>query len=483
MAIDSVFTYYLAKEINNSVSGASIKKIYNISNNEFLIKFHNKQNLYISANNECRVNLTEIEYTFPSKPSNFTMLLRKYLSNFKVDNITNFNKDRILRIQFVGYNDLKDITSYYMYIELFGRYSNIILTDENNIIINSLKLINNETKTILPNYEYKFIKREEYVITNKANLTLNNALSVKLFPCTDNKDFYYTNIFSEEVTSYSSLSKLLDGFYYSITKYRRINFLTMQCEKKINNELKKLRKKLFKLNNDLEKNQNYEKYKNYGDLILTYGYQQNFEDSLLCNDYNGNCIEIKMDKNLNVSDNANKYYIKYSKLKRSIDHIKTQIDVTNNKIFYLDNLLYQLSICDEHEIKEIFNEYSNNSKQKKQKARQILTINEEDYTILIGKNNLQNEEITFKLSRKNDIWFHVKDLPGSHVLLKTNNLTDKKIKIAAEYAAKFSKGKAFPKVEVLYTNVKNVKKITGSYPGHVSIINEKNVIIVTPNSN
>lgn len=480
MPIDSIFTKHLADEINDSLSSASIKRIYNISNNEFLFKFQNKQNLYISLNNECRANLTKIDYTFPLKPSNFTMLLRKYLNNFKVKEVTAFNKDRIIRMEYYGYNDLRDMTTYYLYIELFGRYSNLILTTDENIIIGSLKLINSESKTVLPNSKYAYEIYDQYIISNKVNISVEDALNTNITPCTNSKDFYHTNVFNTEITTYSSLSLLLDEFYFNITKQRRISYLTKECQKKIDSELKKLTNKIKLLNKDYTKNQNFDKYKNFGDLILTYGYQNKQLDELKCKSFEGEDVVIKLDEKLSVADNANKYYSKYSKLKRSLSFISEQIEITNQRIEYLDNLKYQLSVCDEHEIKQIYNEYSQVTNKKEVIQSKVLTITGDEYTILIGKNNLQNEEVTFKLSRKNDIWFHVKDLPGSHVLLKSDNPTDEQIEVAASYAAYYSKAKTFPKVEVTYTNVKNVKKISGSYPGHVSIINDQNTIIVEP---
>lgn len=480
MPIDSVFTKHLAQELNNELNSASIKRIYNISNNEFLLKFHNKKNLYISLNNECRVNITDKEYTFPDKPSNITMLLRKYLNNFKIQNVTNYNYDRIIKIEFSGYNDLRDITTYYLYIELFGRFSNLILTTDENKIINALKLVNNDEKTILPNYIYNTRENSSYIVSTKFGLSADAILTLPLQPCSNEKDFYFTNVFDDSITNYNSLSSLLDNFYTEISKKRRITYLTGECQKKINLELKKLSRKLKYLNNDLENNIDYDKFKLYGDLILTYGYQNNNKELLVCNDFNNNKVSIKLKDNLSVSDNANYYYEKYAKLKRSINHIENQIHKTENRIDYLENLLFQLDICNEVEIKQIFEEYTQTVKKKNVKQSNILKIEDEQYTLLIGKNNLQNEEITFKLSRKNDIWFHVKDLPGSHVILKCENVTQNIIEESAKYAAYYSKAKNYPKVEVIYTDVKNVKKISKSYPGHVSIINESNTITVRP---
>ncbi len=482
MPLDSIMIEKLAFELNNSLQNANIKRIYNISKNEFLVKFQNKQNLYISVNNECRVNITTREFIFPKIPLNFTMILRKYLKTYKLINLTNYQNDRILKLTFAGLNELKDYTTLHLYIELFNRYSNLILTKEDNTIINALKLINNENRSILPNYKYQVEYKENLETTTKIKeIQKNNPeLFTKTEPCYTTTDFYFTNIFDDSVVYTDSISQLLDTFYVELDKKRRIDFLAKKSIKKISSEKKKLEKKLKKLDQDLEKSESLDKYKLYGDLILTYGYQNSNKELLQCKDYEGNNLQIKLNENLNVSDNANVYYNKYTKLKRSISHINEQIAITKNRINYLDNLLFQVSISNEVEILEITKEFEQIKNKSKTKTSTILTYNFDNYQILVGKNNLQNEEITFKLSNKNDIWFHVKDLPGSHVLLKTNEVNDEMIAKAASIAAYYSKAKTSPKVEVMYTNIKNVKKISNSYPGHVSIINDFKTIYIEP---
>ncbi len=474
MPLDALFIKHLATELNEELTKSSIKRIYNISNNEFLFKLQNKKQLYISVNNECRVNITSKDFIFPEKPSNFTMVLRKYLKTFKITDISSYCKDRIIKITFSGLNELKDYVTYHLYVELFNRYSNIILTTEDNTIINALKLVNNEQRTVLANYRYLVEEQETYY--SKFNIPCD----FQLLPCTTSKDFYFTNVFDTPVTTYQTLSQLLDNFYFDRDKQRRVNYLVKNCSSAINSEVKKLERKLVKLDKDYQANSEYDIYKLYGDLILTYGYQNQKKDLLVCNDYQGNSVTIKLDETLDVSSNANLYYNKYSKLKRSLDHIQTQKTVANERLTYLNNLLFQISISNEQELVEIANEFNNLASKNKQAKSTITKISNDDFTIYIGKNNLQNEEITFKLSRKDDLWFHIKDLPGSHVLLKANNPTDEIIKYTAQIAAYYSKGSNYPKVDVMYTNVKNVKKVSHSYPGHVSIINDFKVINVVP---
>ncbi len=474
MPLDALFIKHLANELNSELEKSSIKRIYNISNNEFLLKLQNKKQLYISVNNECRVNITDNEFVFPTTPSNFTMVLRKYLKTFKIINISPYCKDRIIKITFSGLNELKDYCTYYLYIELFNRYSNIILTKEDNTIISALKQTNNESRTILSNYKYKIEEKPFYY----SSFNLDNQS--KFSPCASSSDFYFTNVFENGVIKHQTLSQLLDNFYYTKAKNRRVNYLVNSCNSKIKNEVKRLERKIIKLKQDYNKNKNFDKYKTYGDLILTYGYNNKYTDILECVDYEGENIEIKLDKRLDVSSNANLYYKKYSKLKRSLSYIEEQIDLSNKRLEYLNNLLFQISISNEKELIEISNEFNNKREKTKQNKSEIMKICGDDYTIYIGKNNRQNEEITFKISRKDDIWFHIKDLPGSHVLLKSNSINDELIKYSAQIAAYYSKGKNYPKVDVMYTNIKNVKKVSRSYPGHVSIINDFDVINVAP---
>lgn len=475
MPIDSLFVYHLANELNDSLNNSNVKKIYNITENEYLIKFHNKKNLYINLSSMCRVNLTNKEYTFPTTPSNLTMVLRKYINNFKIINVTSYKKDRIIQFTFAGLNELKDETIYYVYIELFGRYSNLVLTSEDNTIISALKHVSNEHKTILNGAKYIIEDKDDYVISSK----IDKDKIKEVNPTYTTKDFYFTNVF-ENGTSTENISQVLEDFY-SINKDHNLLNLAKTCDSKISKDLKRYNKKLEKLNQDLTSNLDHDKYKDYGDLILTYGFQNKVKDVLICQNLNGEEVKIPLDPLLTTAENANSYYKKYRKLKRSIEFLEKQIEETELKIEYLENLKFQVSICSENEVKEILNELQITKVKKQNNNSKVLVVEYEDYKIYIGKNNVQNDYITFKLANKNDIWFHVVDLPGSHVLLKyESEITNEMIENAASLAGYYSKGRSYPKVEVMYTKVRNVKKVSNSYLGHVSILNNFETVYIEP---
>ncbi len=474
MALDAHFIKYLATELKNELHSSKIKKVYNISNNQFVFQTHDKKSIYISCNNEARINLTNKKFVFPSTPSNFTMYLRKYITNFQIQEVEQFNNDRIIKLSLVGLNELKDITYYNLYLELFGRFSNIILCNEDNTILNALKLINNENRTILPNSKYL------YDLKDKLPNSKYNFNSDVVNPSYTDKDFYYMNVFKENVKHTTTLSQLLDTFYEKYDTLRRINNLSNSILKKINSKLKSKKNKLNKLKIDLENNSSCDHLKNYGDLILTYGINNNDKNQLKCIDFNNNQIIIPLKPNLSVSDNANNYYNKFQKKKRSIQIIKEQIEITENEIKYLEEILFQLEIANEHELIEITNEFKQVKIKEKNSKSTVLTKEYKGATIYIGKNNVQNNNVTFNISHKSDLWFHIKDLPGSHVVVKNHNNDEDIIKYAASIAGYFSKGRNYPYVDVMYTEIKNVKKISGSYLGHVNVINNVNYIKVEP---
>ncbi len=468
MGLDTKFVKHLTAELNSNLDKSKIKKVYNISKNQFVFQTHDKKSIYISCNNEARINLTSKKFVFPSTPSNFTMYLRKFITNFQITSIEQINFDRIVRITLVGLNELKDITTYHLYIELFGRFSNIILCNENNIVMNALKLVNNENKTLLPNCKY------EYPLSTNSEADTNE----QVIPCYTSNDFYYKNIFSSEVTITASLSELLDTYFEEYDSRRRINNLSNSIFKKITTKLKSKKNKIQKLLKDLEANQNSEHLRIYGDLILTYGFSNIDKENLKCKDFDGNEISIPLNSMLSTSENANYYYTKYQKKKRSISIIQEQISKTKEEIYYLEEIIFQLGIANEKELVEITNEFKQ-IKFKNKKDKSIITkIDFKNATIYIGKNNIQNNEVTFNIARKDDLWFHIKDIPGSHVVVKNHENDNEVIEYAAKLAGYFSKGKNYPYVDIIYTTISNVKKISGSYLGHVKLINDTKHISV-----
>ena len=224
-----------------------------------------------------------------------------------------------------------------------------------------------------------------------------------------------------------------------------------------------------------------EKYKLYGELINTYGYgvEEGADSLIACNYYDNNKeIKIPLDPALTPQENSQKYFDKYGKLKRTAEALQELLIETKNQIDHLESIQNSLDIAvtsdDLVQIKEELAEYgfikkNRSGKRVKVKSKPFHYISSDGYDIYVGKNNYQNDELTFKLATGNDWWFHAKGMPGSHVIVKANNeeLPDRVFEEAGKLAGYYSKGRDSDKIEIDYLQKKNVKKPNGSAPGFV----------------
>lgn len=298
--------------------------------------------------------------------------------------------------------------------------------------------------------------------------------------------------------SFNSISELLDKFYFERDISDRINQKSWSLRKIISSRIEKNIKKLSKLKLELNEANKRDIYKVYGDLIISNLYKIKFKDEeLICNNYynNNELTKIKLDPRLNPSQNAQKYYKRYNKLKNASDLLSKEIIKTKNEIKYLENVNLSLENCsDFKELDEIRQELihegylknRNKFKIKNNKRKPILKhyISSDGYDIYVGKNNIQNDYLTLKFANKDDIWLHVKDIPGSHVIIrrKDGTIPYNTIFEAANIAAFYSKGKLSSNVPVDYTERKNVKKPNGARPGMV-IYNYFKTLFITPDEN
>ncbi len=297
-------------------------------------------------------------------------------------------------------------------------------------------------------------------------------------------------------SSYVSISKLLEDYYSKKELQTRIAQKTSDIRKTVIKLLERATKKYDLQRKQIKDCENKDKYKVYGDLLNTYGYSLKGGDlSFSCDNYydNNKNIDIPLDPNKTGIENAKKYYDKYSKLRRTEVALKSEITKTEKSIDHLSGILQSIdtsvSDYDIHQIQAELNEYGyindkQNIKAQKIKSEPIHIISSDGYDIYIGKNNYQNEEVTFKIASSNDLWFHAKKVPGSHVVVKCNKLLedipDRLYKEAASLAAYYSQNRNNSKVEVDYTLRKNLKKTPGGPPGYV-IYNTYYSITVKPN--
>ncbi|MGL9904783.1 fibronectin-binding protein [Enterococcus sp. DIV0802c] len=304
-----------------------------------------------------------------------------------------------------------------------------------------------------------------------------------------NYRFFDSN--TQQKKMYPTLSALLDAFYQEKAEKDRAKQQGGELIRKIENELKRNRNKLKKREQTLKDSENAEDYRRDGELLTTFMAQvpRGANEVTLPNYYEEDRpITIKLDPALTPNQNAQKYFHRYQKLKNAVKLIGKQIEEAKNEIDYLESVLSQLEIAGPMDIEVIKEELTaegylkkkSSKKQKRKKPSQPDQYLSTDGTlILVGKNNLQNDQLSLKTAKKTDYWLHAKNIPGSHVIIKSDQASDETITEAAELAAYFSKYRHSAQVPVDLVQVKHLRKPNGAKPGYVIYENQK-TIIVTP---
>ncbi len=283
------------------------------------------------------------------------------------------------------------------------------------------------------------------------------------------------------VTKYDSISEVLELYYSERNTYTRIRQKSADLRKHVNTLLERNQKKYSLQMKQLKDSEKREKYKVYGELINAFGYGLTPDDKFLeaANYYDDNkIIKIPIDNTKTPAENAQKYFDKYGKMKRTAEALNELILETKGQIDHLESIQNSLDIAlsadDLVQIKDELIEYGfikkgKSSKKQKVKSKPFHYISSDGFDIFVGKNNYQNDELTFKLATGNDWWFHAKGMPGSHVIVKAENkeLPDSTFEEAGKLAGYYSKGKNADKVEIDYLQKKNVKKPNGAAAGFV----------------
>ncbi|MCB4990970.1 NFACT family protein [Streptococcus mutans] len=540
MSFDGFFLHHLTKELQEQILWGRIQKVNQPFEQELVLTIrNNRQNykLLLSAHPVFgRVQLTKTDFQNPQSPNTFTMIMRKYLQGALIENIEQIENDRILEMSISNKNEIGDQIKVTMIIEIMGKHSNIILLDKNEgKIIESIKHIGftqNSYRTILPGSRYlappKIQAQNPFTISDETlfeilqteDLAANNLQKLfqglgrdtaaelsqrlktdtfknfKLFfdsptsPTLTEKSFTAIT-FSNSQETFGSLSDLLDYFYQDKAERDRIAQQASDLIHRIQNELEKNKKKLKKQEQELQDTDKAEEFRQKGELLTTHLNQvPNNQDSVeLDNYYTGQKVSIPLNKALTPSQNAQRYFKKYQKLKEAVKHLGSLISETKATIQYLesvDNALNQASLSEISEIREElvqtgFVKRRHREKIQKRKKPEPYLASDGKTIILVGKNNLQNDELTFKMSKKGELWFHAKDIPGSHVLIKDNLNPSDEIKTdAAELAAYFSKARLSNLVQVDMIEAKKLNKPSKAKPGFVTYRGQK-TLRVTPN--
>lgn len=539
MSFDGFFLHHLTKELQEELLYGRIQKVNQPFERELVLTIRNNRKNYkllLSAHPVFgRVQITTADFQNPQTPNTFTMIIRKYLQGAIIESITQIENDRILEIAFSNKNEIGDNIKVTLMVEIMGKHSNIILIDKaESKIIESIKHIGfsqNSYRTILPGSTYlappkteaknpftvsdeklfELLQTEDLAPRNlqklfqglgrdtaenlAAQLSNNKLKQFRTFfarPCQPNmtdKSFAAV-LFDKSDKQFDSLSELLDVFYQDKAERGRVNQQSSDLIHRVQTELDKNIKKLGKQEKELLATENAEEFRQKGELLTTYlTLVPNNQDQVeLDNYYTNEKIVIALDKSLTPSQNAQRYFKKYQKLKEAVKHLTGLIQETKDTITYLESVetaLNHAAISDIEDIREELVETgfvkrrTRDKRHKRKKPEQYLASDGKTI-IMVGRNNLQNDELTFKMAKKGELWFHAKDIPGSHVLIKDNlNPSDEVKTDAAELAAYYSKARLSNLVQVDMIEAKKLNKPTGGKPGFVTYTGQK-TLRVTP---
>ncbi len=559
MSFDGLFTRAITHEFSSLLKGGRINKIHQPYKNEIvlIIRANGKNHkLLLSVHpSYARAQLTNESYENPSEPPMFCMLLRKHLEGFILEDIHQIGMDRMLVFEVKGRNEIGDISSKQLIVEIMGRHSNIILVDKTrNLILDSIKHVSyavNSHRAIMPGQEYiapptqnkqnpleateedllrkidfnagkldkqlveqfagispLFAKEIVYQagIANRATLPqafLRMVQKIKdhqyepSITSFDNKESFYLmpmDHLKGESKKYDSLSELLDRFYFGKADRDRVKQQANDLERFILNEKEKNEKKIKKLQATITEAENANQYQLFGELLTAnlYAVEKGMKEIEVINYYdeNGGTVKIPLNPQKSPSENAQKLFTRYQKAKTALVMASEQMEKAKEEVAYFDTLLQQVETASTKDISEIREElieggYLRDRQKKGSKNVKIVKPILEKYTatdgteILVGKNNKQNDYLTSKLARRDEIWLHTKDIPGSHVVIRNAEPTEATILEAAQLAAYFSKARSSSSVPVDFTQIRHVKKPSGAKPGYVIYENQQTVY-VTP---
>ncbi len=530
----------LAYELNGLIGNARIDKISQPEGDEltFAVRADNKNYLLaISVNpNFPRLHLTSNKKFNPYAAPAFCMLMRKYLTGANFIKIETYMSDRIIRFDIVSRNELRDTLNLSLFVELMGRYSNVIMTDGELNIIDSLRRISPENgRAVLPNLKYvppenskipctDILALNAYLINSDkspvdalmagvAGLSRQTAEEV-ILRASDNeaeaiikslenflepvksgifspcvlidkegiKDYFVTPYRSlgGEFKTVSTLNEAADRYFIEKDGRERMKEASRGLVNAVKNAVKRAEKSLAFSEERLLEAEGADRYREYGDMILANIYLiKRGAPELKCPDFfrEGTAI-IPLDVKLGPQQNAQKYYKKYSKLSRGRSINEKQISELKSQLNYLQSVISELNIAasveDIESIKEeliaaeIIQE-SMKGKRDNRPKHEFRSLNIQGFKIYVGRNNLENERITFGIGGNSDVFLHVRQAHGSHVIIATEGkkVTDSVLLRGAELAAYYSELRNAGKAEVDYTERKNVKKHPSGNKGMV----------------
>ncbi|UJF25802.1 NFACT family protein [Planococcus sp. 107-1] len=488
-----------------------------------------------------RIHMTGMANVNPSEPPMFCMLLRKHIEGGVITEVVQHEMDRLIILKIKAKNEIGDDIERELHVEMMGRHSNVILVDaERMMILDSLKHLPpsvNTFRTILPGQPYVFPPSQEKkdpfgaaaqlaaldekeIVSQYAGFSPLNARELHYrmaqaddkqkaaeaflaaFSAADPRGYYVehegksyfsasslTHINGNEL-GFDNLGELLDRMYFAKAERDRVKQQAGDLERWLQNEIAKLKLKLKKLKKEQDQAEKRDLLQLNGELIMAnlHRITKGMKEIEVDNYYTDEKVMVTLDPRKTPIENSQKYYSRYQKAKTALVKTQEQIEKTVDDINYFETLMQQVQqagISDIEEIREELAEQGFMKAQKSKKKKKPTKPSVEPYVsstgvpISVGKNNKQNDYVTFKVASKSDTWLHTKDIPGSHVIIHSSDPDETTILEAAAIAAYFSKARESSSVPVDYTEVRQVKKPNGAKPGFV-IYFEQKTVFVTP---
>lgn len=498
MAIDGYFISVQINEFKSELIGAKLRKITSESLNSISLEFFHsgKHHLLFDVSpNSPHMRLATEPVT--SVDSNFLNVLKKEILNSTLISIYQHGKDRIVLFKFLKNDPFYGPLTKTLIFEVMGRNSNLILIDENYLIIDSIKKIFNEDKrSVLPNIKYEFYPSSKKVFIYNDLLSLNTPADLFYNYMGFSKDFaeyifnnklnpdtldvsptiykskkiifhaYDLNLDGEKI-SFKDTSSLLK-YYYELTT-KSDDFLIKLLLK----QQKRLNQKLNNLNTEFLKNKDYETIKQIADSIYMSGLDLNKRYDTF--------NSFPLDNTLSLNDNAQKLYKDYKRLKGSLDFLNSELLKTTEELGYYTDLIANYHTFNKNDLADLRLELAalglfKEKKIKQKHEKKYLIHKLKNATVIVGKTAKQNEEIFAKFTEGEDYWFHVKDYPGAHVILKGEK-TEENMLFAAKEALLNSPLSKAMQGYVNYTKVKYVKKTTKRVGFYVTFKNGKTLFV------
>lgn len=535
--LDGISLNKIKKEFETELLGKKVGKISQDSELSISLMF-GKLSLILSCNQSLPIAYLSYDKTDSiNEHFNFVTSLKKYLLNAQLLKIEQLGLDRILCFYFAKMNELGEVNQYKLYFEIMGRHSNIIIVDSKNNILDLLKKFSieeNNLRILLPGagYVQPIIEIKESPLTIKEEEFNKLFIQGSEFPykklegigkqLSDNINSYgdLQNVLNSEISptayylndklifasvlkdvlpkdfdnhkKFSSFSELAQYYIENMFLSSAMSNTLSLIKSAVNKRIKKVEKILENIRLDNLEKSDFTRYKEIADILSAnmYALTKYSESVELYDFYNNKMVTIELDKKATPQKNIDNYYKKYNKLKRGLESNKTRFITVSQELNYLNSVLaFTESSRTIENLKNIVKELRTQGyikdidkkkiKNKKESSKINYGIAEqtEDYSIIYGRNNLENDFVTFKASEKDNLWFHVKDIPGSHVILRCHkkNITEELILKCAQLAINFSKLNSGDRGVVEYTERRFVSKPSGARPGFVIYTNQKEI--------